>query len=470
MKETMKRAPRHLPWFFNMSLLNLVEFASESSRGLTLPTLYLYVQSIGGDVRHLSYLISIFSFGRLISSTLVGYMADKTSMKAMFQTSLAISVLGNLLYVLASSSLLGTNQMTMLMFSRFVVGFGAGNRAVCRKGVTTITHDDSRLRFMTLLQATVYFGYAVTPGIAAMLPYSTRATAWEISGLWQINMYTVPGIALVLMNLMVLIGLSILFDERVDSQDEPGSHLVHPEAAEGSKNVDFEAVPVTELPAFKISEELVWWGVWLYLSLNFIGKGTLSVFETVTPVMYLDVTGQTLATLDPTETRARQIANFLFWLGLGGLAVLLIVASLNTKRSANDLLCWLSQLVQGLGCLFGAMCFLDPSMGLLLACEVLVWSLASPIAGAVVVSSFSLLIDKKQQGLYMGLIGSAGSLGRVFAPPINGYLMHIGYGAATFFFFAVASIVAAVAIIWFSGQVKRERKEKMLELGVTLDQ
>ena len=74
--------PSRRQWRANMVLVNAVEFVSESSRGLTLPTLYLYVKSLGGDVRHLSVLIAIFSVGRLVASPLFGWISQHVSFRA----------------------------------------------------------------------------------------------------------------------------------------------------------------------------------------------------------------------------------------------------------------------------------------------------------------------------------------------------------------------------------------------------
>jgi MFS family permease len=99
-------------------------------------------------------------------------------------------------------------------------------------------------------------------------------------------------------------------------------------------------------------------------------------------------------------------------------------------------------------------------MPTLLICEVLVWSIGSPIAGAVLISSFSMMLgNRNKQGLSMGLIGSAGSLGRIFAPPLNSVLMHNELGYITFVFFAVMSLVGSFALWIFARVVDRENRD-----------
>ena len=187
-----------------MIIVNLIEFSSESSRGLTLPTLYLYVTSLGGGVRDLSLLISLFSFGRLISSTIFGWFSDFFDPRRAYALSLIVSFLSNLLYVFASS--FGNHSLLVLSISRFLVGFGAGNRSVCRSDVARMTSSSKRLRYMTILQATVYMGYALTPGLASILPESSHLFP-------SLNMYTIPGVALCVLNLFVLCCVAFVYTD-----------------------------------------------------------------------------------------------------------------------------------------------------------------------------------------------------------------------------------------------------------------
>ncbi|ETL82600.1 hypothetical protein L917_17258, partial [Phytophthora nicotianae] len=48
-------------WYTNMFMINFVEFAAESSRGVVLATLFLYTKSLGGDLAFMGMLTSLFS-------------------------------------------------------------------------------------------------------------------------------------------------------------------------------------------------------------------------------------------------------------------------------------------------------------------------------------------------------------------------------------------------------------------------
>ena len=447
-----------------MIIVNLIEFSSESSRGLTLPTLYLYVTSLGGGVRDLSLLISLFSFGRLISSTLFGWFSDFFDPRRAYALSLIVSFLSNLLYVFASS--FKNHGLLVLSLSRFLVGFGAGNRSVCRSDVARMTSPSIRLRYMTILQATVYMGYALTPGIVSILPYLFPS----------FNMYTSPGVALCVLNLFVLICVIFVYD----SGDVGEGVVLHTTRLLKSSSPS---------QSISISKSLLQKGFYMFISLNCLIKATLSVFETVTPVLYLRVTDQVDESKVRGESRGSQIASFLFWLGLGtfvfffsllpfptlsthtgGLVILLLIATLKKQKYSN-LLSWCSLLIQGVGCMFGALTeTLYSNMFNLLICEILVWSIGSPIAGAVLISSFSVMLgNRNKQGLSMGLIGSAGSLGRIFAPPLNSVLMHDDMGYITFVFFAITSLMGSFGLWMFNRLVERDRKFSNGELKSLLE-
>ena len=53
----------------------------------------------------------------------------------------------------------------------------------------------------------------------------------------------------------------------------------------------------------------------------------------------------------------------------------------------------------------------------------------------------------------------AGSLGRIFAPPLNSVLMHNELGYITFVFFAVMSLVGSFALWMFARVVDRENRD-----------
>uniref|UniRef100_K3X227 Major facilitator superfamily (MFS) profile domain-containing protein n=1 Tax=Globisporangium ultimum (strain ATCC 200006 / CBS 805.95 / DAOM BR144) TaxID=431595 RepID=K3X227_GLOUD len=164
-------SPRHrrlTRWYVNMFLINFVEFSAESSRGVVLATLFLYNKSLGGDLAFMGLLTSVFSVGRLISSTVFGWMCDRYSFKFVYLVSSGICLVGNLIYLLADAHV--ANSLWVLAVSRFMVGFGARNRSVCRANVAAMTTINQRLKYLTILATVVFLGYALTQDSVVSLP------------------------------------------------------------------------------------------------------------------------------------------------------------------------------------------------------------------------------------------------------------------------------------------------------------
>ncbi|KAI9998875.1 hypothetical protein PInf_003535 [Phytophthora infestans] len=159
--------PRLSQWYINMFMINFVEFAAESSRGVVLATLFLYTKSLGGDLAFMGMLTSLFSVGRLISSTVFGWMCDHYSFRSVYLVSSGICLMGNVIYLIADQHV--TGSLTALAASRFIVGFGAGNRSVCRADVASITTINQRLTYLTMLATVVFLGYALTPGLGSLV-------------------------------------------------------------------------------------------------------------------------------------------------------------------------------------------------------------------------------------------------------------------------------------------------------------
>jgi len=74
---------------------------------------------------------------------------------------------------------------------------------------------------------------------------------------------------------------------------------------------------------------------------------------------------------------------------------------------------------------------------------VLIWSVASPIAQTLILSTFSKILGRKPQGSVMGLIGSAGSIGRIIFPLLAGILSH----NSSFITAMILSFICSIGVI-----------------------
>ncbi|EGZ25927.1 hypothetical protein PHYSODRAFT_485624 [Phytophthora sojae] len=391
--EAKAAPPRRLSqWYINMAMINFVEFAAESSRGVVLATLFLYTKSLGGDLAFMGMLTSLFSVGRLISSTVFGWMCDHYSFRSVYLWSSAICLVGNLIYVFADQHV--TGSLTALAASRFIVGFGAGNRSVCRADVASITTINQRLTYLTMLATVVFFGYALTPGLGSLV----ANTDVYVLGI-HFNKFTSPGLILIIFDVLTIVGMLTLYDGSIETRDGPRESLQEAGSSRTLSNI-------TTMP-----ERIVNIGAVVFIFLNFNARGILSVFETVNIPLFLQVTGS-----DPESVSAVvDASNFQFYLGLLGL---LSYFSIEYFRLSLSDVSWvqLGFVMLLAGNVILVMVPVDLSFPQLAVAEFLVWSVGCPITTAVVVAAFSKLLGGRPQGTLMGLLGSAASISRIILP------------------------------------------------------
>ncbi|CAH0492710.1 unnamed protein product [Peronospora farinosa] len=424
-------------WYINMVLINFVEFAAESSRGVVLATLFLYTKSLGGDLAFMGLLTSLFSVGRLISSTIFGWMCDRYSFRSVYLVSSGICLLGNLIYLMADIYV--TDSLMVLAVSRFIVGFGAGNRSVCRANVAAMTTVHQRLRYLTILATVVFLGYALTPGLGSLVA--------EVDVLFcgmHFNKFTSPGMILAVFNLLTIIAMLTTYDSSISIHDGP---LETPNTA-ATKNT---LSNLTSMP-----ERIVHIGALVFIFLNFTARGILSVFETVNIPLFLRATGS-----DPNSVAAVvDASNFQFCLGLLGLVTYF---SIEYFRKYITDVSWVQ-----LGFVFllsGNVLLVVMSasvtFGRLAVAELLVWSIGCPITTAVVVAAFSKLLGGRPQGTLMGLLGSAGSVSRILLPLLPAAIPTL----TPVFLINITLCALSIALLyWYSGVVYRTKMAMLADV------
>ncbi|KAF4316103.1 hypothetical protein BBO99_00008414 [Phytophthora kernoviae] len=428
-------------WYANMALINFVEFAAEASRGVVLATLFLYAKSLGGTLSHMGLLTSLFSVGRLISSMLFGWMCDHYSFRSIYLASSGICLLGNIVYLLAEDCV--TGSLVVLSVSRFIVGFGAGNRSVCRADVAAMTTVSQRLPYLTILSTVEFLAYALTPGLGSLVANIDMF----VFGI-HLNQFTAPGVILVVLNILSIVGMLMAYDVSVKVQDAPqeSSSGLQAKNAGPSSNAPSEAI--------SLPDRIVHIGAAVYIFLNFNARGMLSVFETVNIPLFLEATGK-----DPSSVSAVvEASNFQFYLGLLGLGTYFCIEYF---RNAVSDVSWVQlgfiSLLAG-----NALLAVIPSAGLsvvmLAVAELLVWSIGCPITTAVGVAAFSKLLGGRPQGTLMGLFGSAASVSRIILPLIPAAISTL----APVFWINMSLCALSVAMLWWYNKLVYKTKMELL--------
>ncbi|RHY24607.1 hypothetical protein DYB25_008959 [Aphanomyces astaci] len=389
-------------WYLQMFLINFIEFAAESSRGIVMPTIFLYCQSLGGTLVDMGMLTSVFSVGRLISSFVFGWMCDRYTFRTVYILSSSLGIVGNIIYLFADPHVLSSLQV--LLISRFFVGFGAGNRSVCRADVARMTSVDQRLKYMTILCMVVFLGYALTPGMGAVLV----GVDVNIFGL-HLHALTAPGFILSILNLITLTLMLFVYDESMNSDHAPISTPVLKKPSITSKGPALLSSPLLN-STYELPTNLMYIGVGVFMVLNIIGRGILSIFETINVPLYLDVTGYSNA------NAVASAASFQFNMGLLGLLSYLAIEVFRHKIA-------------------------DTAVG-------------SPLITAVSVAAFSKILGSRQQGTWMGILGSTASVSRIVLPLLPALF-------ATFSpMFLISLVMAAVGIVllvWYERLVNDDK-------------
>ncbi|RLN59769.1 hypothetical protein BBJ28_00003695 [Nothophytophthora sp. Chile5] len=412
-------------WYANMALINFVEFAAESSRGVVLATLFLYNKSLGGDLAFMGMLTSIFSVGRLISSMIFGWMCDHYSFRSVYLVSSSICLAGNLVYLLADTHVM--SSLTVLAVSRFIVGFGAGNRSVCRADVAAITTVRQRLPYMTILSTVEFLAYALTPGLGSLVANMDMF----FCGI-HLNQFTAPGLILVVLNILSIVGMLTAYDVSVKAHDGP----VDPpqEAKTNNALTDSSCMP----------DRLVNIGAAVFIFLNFNARGMLSVFETVNIPLFLQVTERDPSSVDAVV----EASNFQFYLGLLGLVSYFSIEYFrNSISDVNWVRLGFLSLLAGNALLVVAPT--DLSFVQLVVAELLVWSVGCPITTAVGVAAFSKVLGGRPQGMLMGLFGSAASVSRIVLPLIPAAISTL----TPVFWLNISLCALSVGLLWWYNRV-----------------
>ncbi|KAL3667206.1 hypothetical protein V7S43_007441 [Phytophthora oleae] len=418
-----------------MAMINFVEFAAEASRGVVLATLFLYTKSLGGTLSHMGILTSLFSVGRLISSMLFGWMCDNYSFRSVYLVSSITCLLGNIVYLLAEHC--ATGSLLVLSAGRFIVGFGAGNRSVCRADVAAMTTVSQRLPYMTILSTVEFLAYAITPGLGSLV----ANTDMFVLGV-HLNQFTAPGVILVVLNAISIVGMLMVYDTSVKPHDGPAE----PDARTQANRARSESV--------SLPDRIVFIGAAVYMFLNFNARGMLSVFETVNIPLFLEATGK-----DPTTVSAVvEASNFQFYLGLFGLVTYF---SIEYFRNSISDVSWVQlgflALLAG-NAVLAVVPTAELSIGLLGVAEMLVWSVGCPITTAVGVAAFSKLLGGRPQGTLMGLFGSAASVSRIILPLIPAAISTL----TPVFWINISLCVLSVVTLWWFNRLADKTRMDML--------
>ncbi|MBJ7448811.1 MAG: MFS transporter [Parachlamydiales bacterium] len=148
----------------------------------------------------LGFLMSSFTIGQFLSSPIMGTFSDLKGRKKVVSLTLCISIIS---YFLGAWSL-SIYSVTLLIFSRFLSGFAAGNSAVMHAAMADLSESDQRAKRFGWMGASVGIGFIMGPMMGAELS----------TGNWGYG-YQTPFLASAIIGGLNLILVHFLFSETI---------------------------------------------------------------------------------------------------------------------------------------------------------------------------------------------------------------------------------------------------------------
>ncbi|XP_072037051.1 uncharacterized protein [Amphiura filiformis] len=152
---------------------------------IIMPTVYLYIQELGGDPSFLGVVLAAFSFTGLIAAPIFGILQDKyhnTKFLVLFAN--MFEIIGNFMYFM------GINLM-MLLGSRLIAGIGAGVGSSLFAQIARTTTEAERAAAISVAMAARQVGLLFGPGLNLFLQHFDfwigpwKADAYSSAGLFM---------------------------------------------------------------------------------------------------------------------------------------------------------------------------------------------------------------------------------------------------------------------------------------------
>ena len=160
METTVAPTPARSP----LGLIFLTLFIDMLGFGIVIPVLPLYAEGsrIGATPTQLSWIVGIYSLLQLVCSPLFGKWSDRIGRKPV----LVVSILGTA----AGFVVLGAaNTVWMLILGRIIDGASGGNISTAMACIADVTTKENRSRNMGLVGAAFGLGFMIGPAIGGVL-------------------------------------------------------------------------------------------------------------------------------------------------------------------------------------------------------------------------------------------------------------------------------------------------------------
>ncbi|MGB9889401.1 MAG: MFS transporter [Anaerolineae bacterium] len=355
-----------------LTLLFLFVFVDVLGFSLILPLLPYYAATFGATAEVVGLLLGANALTQLLGAPVLGRLSDRYGRKPLLILSLAGTVAGFLMLGLARS-------LAMLFASRIVDGFLGGNISLAQAYISDVTEGKERTKGFGLIGAAFGLGFIFGPAMGG--------------GLAGGGNYALPALVAAGLSLLNLLGVLIWLPESLPRQERE-RRAQEPRAA-FSLRVLWEALGLPCVGPLLQTQ--------LFYSLAF------TLFETVFSLFARERLG-----LD-----ARTTSFVLTYVGILVVLVQGVGIRLLVKRFADKQLVFGGSVLLAVSLLAWAF---SPSLGVLLV-VLAPLALASGVLRVAVNAALTRSVWPEEVGGTLGLSAALGSLTRVVAPTIGGFLL-----------------------------------------------
>jgi len=210
--------------------LTIVGIVDSISYMLVTPSLVFYVIQNGGDQQQYGLIMSAFSFSSFCTKPFIGWWSDKQGFRSPYLVSIAIALIGGVVYLMASALPSGSVAVGAILLARLLSGCGAANSALGFAYVARSVPRSKLTSTTSLLSMCRILGMALGPGLNVLVAYVDV----PITKNWKLDSLNSVGIILITANLISLLAIYGLLDEPKEEESNDEEDL--------SKKEDCDAV------------------------------------------------------------------------------------------------------------------------------------------------------------------------------------------------------------------------------------
>ncbi|CAM9888603.1 unnamed protein product [Ectocarpus sp. 13 AM-2016] len=189
-----------------------VVFLGDTARGIFFPTLWKYVQAMGGDRITLGYSVGAFSLGRQVAvmiSPYFGGLSTKHGYRKVLMVASGLIALGALAYALAWTT-------AALIGAQIIMGVGSGTLGVTRAYVADKSTPEQRTYLLAYTTAVQYAGFTCMPFVGGFLSFVIKDRRIPLLGEFLVlNSFTAPAYVMVVAALILFALLKLVFEDSI---------------------------------------------------------------------------------------------------------------------------------------------------------------------------------------------------------------------------------------------------------------